>query len=85
MIDETELRRSLIAYANIAKTLTEMLGSAITEISALRETVRGLDPTFEETFEIKRQEIYEKLLPAMTGQIGAIEMLVRKLQSGSVC
>jgi hypothetical protein len=49
MIKEEVLRTLLIAIANDLKSQSMILGMLGRELSALRETVRDLDPTFSET------------------------------------
>lgn len=56
MTKEDSLREAMIALNEDAKNQYIMLSSILAELDALRETVRGLDPTFADVLEQKRQE-----------------------------
>jgi len=55
MVNETVLLDSLVALTVTCKQMYIMLGAVGSECAALRETVRGLDPTFDEVLEKKRE------------------------------
>ena len=53
MIQEGALREVLIALTKNGKMHTEQLMKLKDEVAALRETVRGLDPTFDDVLKEK--------------------------------
>ena len=85
MINEDALRDTLVAFTNVAKAQIELVVSAMAEITAVRESIRGLDPTFDETFAQKRQQALERVLPSAKSLIAALEAISQKLVSGEVC
>ena len=56
MIDESALKETLLYLAEDNRTNYIMIASLTNEIAALREAVRGLDLTFPEVLEVKRDE-----------------------------
>jgi hypothetical protein len=57
MIDERVLRDVLVLVATEQKKLYLMLSSVLNELAAVRESVRGLDPTFSEVLQHKQEEL----------------------------
>jgi len=55
MVNEEGLRDTLLALAENNRMIYISLTSVMNELAALRETVRGLDPTFAEIMENRRQ------------------------------
>lgn len=53
MVNETVLLESLVALTNVCKAQMVMFSGMSREVAALRDTVRSLDPTFDEVFESK--------------------------------
>jgi hypothetical protein len=62
MINESLLRDAVIGLSEDAKALYAILGTLIDEVAALRQTVRGLDPTFDEVLAQKRQQNQDGVL-----------------------
>jgi hypothetical protein len=60
MINETNLRETLIIFATNLKAQHSAIFSAVAELASLREAVRGLDPTFGEVIERTRKETAQK-------------------------
>lgn len=56
MIKESALRDALMAVVNNSKTNYIMISSILAELAAVRETVRGLDPTFADVLAQKQRE-----------------------------
>lgn len=54
--DDAALRDVLLSSFEESKNLYIMLSSVFAELQALRETVRGLDPTFADVMEQRRIE-----------------------------
>jgi hypothetical protein len=46
MIDESALKDTLLSMATDNRMAYVMMSSLLNEVASLRETVRGLDPTF---------------------------------------
>jgi len=83
MINEPALRDALLALAEQNKTQYVMLSAVLDEVAALREAVRGLDPTFADVLEQKRKET-----STSQEQIAVIRLLnetIRRLKGGEVC
>jgi len=55
MINESVLLDCLVALTNSCKAQFVMIAAVGDEVSALRESVRGLDPTFDEVLASKRE------------------------------
>jgi hypothetical protein len=55
------------------------------EIAALRETVRGLDPTFREVLEVKRDESEAIGERHIHNAIAEYDQIVQRLKDGYVC
>ena len=85
MVNEPALRDALLALAEIEKRQLELLVSLMAEIAAVRDAFHGLDPTFDDTFAMKRQEVLKNMLPSFAGLVGSLELLSQKLASGEVC
>jgi hypothetical protein len=85
MINETALRDALSALTEIAKRQLELIVAEMAELSAIRETVRGLDPTFADTLAAKRQQASQNVLPLMKHTVVRLDELTRKLKAGEVC
>jgi hypothetical protein len=58
MIDETELRDALLMLTAMNKKVYDMALATLNEVAAVREAVRGLDPTFSDVL-AKRQSYYQ--------------------------
>jgi hypothetical protein len=84
MAKEDALREALIAFVEDAKNQYIMLTSILAELDALRETVRGLDPTFADVLEQKRQESAERTAAVAQAVIALYDEKVRILKDGEV-
>jgi hypothetical protein len=85
MINENALRDTLLACVQALKNQHEMISSILNELVAVRETVRGLDPTFADVLAQKQIEAARKQAPALRQIIGNYEEIIRKLGDGYVC
>jgi hypothetical protein len=56
MIKETALRDALMAAINSSRSNYIMIAAMLNELAAVRETVRGLDPTFADVLAQKQAE-----------------------------
>jgi hypothetical protein len=85
MINENALRDSLCALAQQSKTLYVMQTSVLNEVAAIRETVRGLDPTFADVIEGKRIEAARAQVEAVKLQLAVYDHIIERLKNGEVC
>jgi hypothetical protein len=83
MINENALRDALLALAEQCKTQYLGLSLVIDEVAALRETVRGLDPTFSEVLEQKRKESTSDDIRKVA--IRQLDGIIQRLTDGEVC
>jgi len=85
MIDARSLRAVLIALARQDIANYVMFSAALNEIAALRETVRGLDPTFSEVLEDRRKQSQEDTREVVSQTLQLLRELVQRLEDGEVC
>jgi hypothetical protein len=85
MINENALRDALLALATDGRSNYVMISSALNELAALRETVRGLDPTFADILEQKRQEAARANAEVVEVVMTQYAELIRRLNNGEVC
>ena len=80
MISEDGLQRLQVVLIGLAEELRAvyvMAHAALNEVSALRETVRALDPAFADVLEQKRLEIDLKNAVAHQKALTALEGMTR--------
>jgi hypothetical protein len=83
MINESKLRDTLIILAETVRKHHEILSLAMDEVAALRETVRGLDPTFDDVFRNRKADLSSVEFRRQSDEIfGA---LIQLLKNGAVC
>ena len=85
MLDETNLRDTLLAFNLDAKSQYVMLSAIFAELVALRETVRSLDPTFADVMEATRQDYQEKNAATVQALIDNYDAKSQLLKDGHVC
>ncbi|HUE50761.1 MAG TPA: hypothetical protein VMO80_00345 [Terriglobales bacterium] len=85
MINENALRDALLALVEHEKSTYLMASSLVAELAALRETVRGLDPTFAEVLEQKRLAVAQENAPLERSVIRTYDEILHRLKSGEVC
>jgi hypothetical protein len=85
MVNESALRDALLAFNEDAKSQYIMLSSILAELDALRETVRGLDPTFADVMEQKRRESAEKNAAIVQAVIAGYDEKFQQMKDGYVC
>jgi hypothetical protein len=78
-IHEPALRDALATLAEQLKTQYVMLSVTLDEVAALRETVRGLDPTFSEVLEQKRKE--NSTVPERLEMLRLLNEIIRRLKT----
>lgn len=85
MIDEANLRDVLTALAMETRSAFVMSSAVLSELTALRETVRGLDPTFADVIEQKRNEAEARGAVEVARVLRGIDEMIERLKSGYVC
>jgi hypothetical protein len=85
MIDESRLRETLLYLAEDNRTNYIMIASLTNEIAALREAVRGLDPTFREVLEMKRDESQEVGEEHIHNALSEYDRIIQRLKDRYVC
>jgi hypothetical protein len=85
MINESSLRDALLSLAQMNKQLYQLLFSSMNELASVRETVRGLDPTFADVLEQRREEHADRTREVYARSIALCETLIEGLKDGEVC
>ncbi len=85
MVNESALKEVLIALFEDSRTNFIMAASLTNEIAALREAVRGLDPTFREVLEAKRNESEARGEEHIRNAIAEYDARIQRLKDGQVC
>jgi hypothetical protein len=85
MINETALRDVLMALLEQQKSQMIFHSGVFRELAALRETVRGLDPTFADVIEHKREEAKTREGDIVARQVQLFDEMLQKVKSGYVC
>jgi hypothetical protein len=85
MIDESNLRDVLIGMAMENRSAFVMTAAILNELTALRETVRGLDPTFADVIEQKREEAEARGAAEVARVLAGIDEMIESLKNHYVC
>lgn len=85
MIKETALRDALMAAINSSRTNYIMISSVLAELAAVRETVRGLDPTFADVLAQKQREAAAATSAEVKEIISGYDEILERLKAGEVC
>lgn len=80
-MNENLMREGLLRLAERGKTDYVMISSILAELAALRETVRGLDPTFSEVLEERRREFADNQREEVKETIRLCNDLIEKLKA----
>ena len=87
MINEKNLRDVLLSLATQSLTQYETFAVLSEEVAALRETVRGLDPTFDDV--LAQKQTHRAETSSSTVIVPVVKSLlsetIRKLKAGEVC
>jgi hypothetical protein len=81
---QESLRDALLALVEDGKSHYISISAIMAEVDALRETVRGLDPTFSDVMEQKRRASVEKTAPIVQAVIAHYDEIIRRLSSGEI-
>jgi hypothetical protein len=84
VIKESALRQTLLVLTDVAKGQYELIVSSMIELAALRETVRGLDPTFADVLATKREQALQNALPITPELVARLDELTRILKSEEI-
>ena len=85
MINENALRDALLALATDGRSNYVMISSVLNELAAIREIVRGLDPTFAHILDQKRQGAAQGDAESVRVVIARYDEIIRRLYNGEVC
>lgn len=85
MVNESALKDTLLALATSNRTNYIMFTSVLNELAALRETVRGLDPTFSDVMENRRAAEAESGSEIVRSVIAGHDQIIQRLTDGYVC
>jgi hypothetical protein len=75
VLNEREFKDALVALLDARKIQTELIASTMAEIAAVRESIRALDPTFDDTLAEKRRIALKEALKAFATPIAYIDEL----------
>jgi hypothetical protein len=85
MINEKALKDVLVTLAEINKSQYVLLMDLGSEIAALKQTMRGLDPTFSETFDRRKKEAAaEVTAQTRDSSLARFDGLIQKMKDGLV-
>ena len=85
MINESQLKDVLMGLAMENRSAFLMTNAVLNELTALRETVRGLDPTFADVIEQKRNEAEARGAAEVDRVLAGIDAMIESLKNGYVC
>jgi hypothetical protein len=85
MINESALRDALLSLLTWRRTQYLVFSAALNELASLRETVRGLDPTFADVIEQKRKEQEETTKQIVQRQLQIFDLITEQVKSGYIC
>lgn len=82
MVNDAEQRQTLLEILALAKKTYEMARNALNEVAAVREAVRGLDPTFADVLEQKRTFFRGTSRAALNEMTAQFESISQRVQAG---
>jgi hypothetical protein len=85
MINEANLKDTLLSFATENRTQYIMLTSILNELVALRETVRGLDPTFGDVMRERQEQAAQTGVELNQSILAGYDLIIQKLTEGHVC
>ena len=77
---DERLQNVLVFLLHQSKGNYEMLSQLIAELRAVRETIRGLDPTFVEVLEKKRKAAARKLQSSEQSVLAVYDAMILEVQ-----
>jgi hypothetical protein len=85
MINESQLKDVLMSLLMENRSAFVMSNAILSELTALRETVRSLDPTFADVIEQKRNEAEARGAAEAARVLDGIDAMIESLKNGYVC
>jgi len=85
VINESALKDALLALAQQTKTQYLMTSAILNELAAVRETVRGLDPTFADVLATKQKQSQEETNEVVLTTIRLLDQIIERLKAGVIC
>jgi hypothetical protein len=85
MINENALKDVLLALVEQQKIQYVGYSAALDELAALRETVKGLDPTFLDVIEQKRKESAAATEEIVRLQVKLFDAILQRVKAGYIC
>jgi hypothetical protein len=82
MVKDTEQREVLLELLVLAKKTFEMAQNALNEVAAVREAVRGLDPTFTDVLTQKRTIYRGTSLTTLDEMTAQFESIFQRVKAG---
>jgi hypothetical protein len=82
VIHDENLKQTLIGLTTHCRSLYENVSLLLEEVAALRDTVRGLDPTFDEVFAKRKSDI--SAAEIRRAGLRQYDEIIRQLKEGSV-
>jgi hypothetical protein len=80
MINENALKEVLVTLAEINKSQYSLIVDLTSEIAALEETMRALDPTFADTFAQRRKQAAQKAGASSQTALARYDNLIQKMK-----
>jgi hypothetical protein len=84
MINENALRDVLVNLAEISKNQYSLIVDLTAEVAAMEKTMRALDPTFADTFGLRRSQPVQKVLASSKTVLLRYDNLILKMTAGLV-
>jgi hypothetical protein len=85
MIKEAHLRDTLLALEQQNRNHYVAIAALLNEVASLRETVRGLDPTFGDVLRKKQMEEAERGAELLREMLSGYDLILQRLKEGYVC
>jgi len=82
--DDNDLRALVVSLIAMLKSNAEMIADVSAEVSALRGAMTGLDPTFEDILDVRREEVCQRLERGKQQMLAQYDALIRKVDEGEI-
>jgi hypothetical protein len=79
-MNEAFLKDALLALAQQSKTQYIMISASLNELAAVRETIRGLDPTFADVLATKQKQYQEETREVVSGTVALLDQIIERLK-----
>ena len=83
MVNESVLLESMVALTEFCRAQAVMIGVIGSEVAALRETARGLDPAFDEMFARKQEGT--SVSEGMSKVVPLLDIAIQRLKAQLIC